>query len=188
MYLKLAFGPMFSGKTSWLINEHKNTHSPDDTIFINHSFEFNRNPIEYCISHDNIQCATKSFFCTTLSQFDTHAIISKNIKNIFINEGQFFNDLDTWLTSIQCVDINVWVSGLDYDYKQNPFGKILACIPLSDEFNRLYSKCIDCSGNAQYTKRIYNNNCTSSNNQILIGNNDVYAPVCRLCYFKNNLN
>ena len=183
MYLKLAFGPMFSGKTTWLINEHNKLPCHDNTLFINHSLEYNRNPIDYCVSHDNIQCTAKSVFCKTLVEYDENAISSQNIKNIFVNEGQFFEDLDKWLYNIQHIDINIWVSGLDYDYKQKPFGKILACIPLSNEFYRLYSKCNCCQADASYTKRT-----TDIKKKVVVGNNDIYMPVCRLCYLKNNLN
>lgn len=183
MYLKLAFGPMFSGKTTWLIAEHNKLPSSTNTLFINHVFEYNRNPSDFCISHDNILCQTKSTFCKTLCQYDKETILSQNIQNIFVNEGQFFEDLDKWLYNMQCIDINIWVSGLDYDYKQKPFGKILGCIPLSDEFHKLSSKCNCCQNVANYTRRI-----TDVKKKILVGNDDIYMPVCRLCYFKNNLN
>ena len=88
-----------------------------------------------------------------LSQYNNDIISTENIKNIFVNEGQFFDDLDKWLYNMQSIDINIWVSGLDYDYKQKPFGKILACIPLSDEFHKLNSTCTCCKGIANYTKR-----------------------------------
>ena len=32
MHLKLAFGPMFSGKTTWLINEHNKLPCQDNTF------------------------------------------------------------------------------------------------------------------------------------------------------------
>lgn len=183
MYIKLAFGPMFSGKTTWLINEHNKLPNHDHTLVINHIFEHSRNPLDFCVSHNNIHCTTKSIFCKTLSQYDKNALDSLCIKNIFVNEGQFFEDLDKWLCDIQCLDINIWVSGLDYDFKQKPFGKILSCIPLADEFYNLTSKCNYCQGVAKYTKRT-----GPLKKVIVIGNDDMYAPACRLCYFKNNLN
>lgn len=183
MHLKLAFGPMFSGKTTWLINEHNKLSSQDNTLFINHTFEYNRNPLDYCVSHDNVQCTTKSVFCKTLSQYNSDFISSENIINIFVNEGQFFDDLDKWLYNVQTTDINIWVSGLDYDYKQKPFGKILACIPLSNEFHKLTSTCTSCKGIATYTKRT-----STDKKKVLIGNDEIYMPVCRKCYFENNLN
>tara|TARA_Y100000768_G_scaffold387239_1_gene377883 strand:+ start:5566 stop:6117 length:552 start_codon:yes stop_codon:yes gene_type:complete len=183
MQLKLAFGPMFSGKTTWLINEHNKLPCHDNTLFINHTFEYDRNPFDYCVSHNNVQCTTKSVFSKTLTQYNIEFISTQNIKNIFVNEGQFFDDLDKWLYNMQCSDINIWVSGLDYDYKQKPFGKILLCIPLCDEYHKLTSICAVCQDVACFTKRT-----SHDKKKVLIGNDDKYMPVCRKCYFKNNLN
>jgi len=179
MHLYLAFGPMFSGKSTWLIKHHS-LHS-DNSLIINHALDFERHSTKRIITHDGKMSNSDSELLTSLGSLNTEKL--KSIKNIFINEGQFFNDLHDWLCGIQNLDINVWVSGLDYDYNQKPFGQILACIPLADDITRLTSMCSKCNSPARYTKRISNNN-----EQILIGGNNIYTPCCRLCYFENNLN
>ena len=75
--------------------------------------------------------------------------------------------------------------GLDGDSNRKRFGQMLDLIPICDKVTKLRSLCAICkNGNkAPFTLRT----TTTSEEQILIGSDDCYKPVCRNCYFKNSM-
>ena len=74
----------------------------------------------------------------------------------------------------------VYVCGLDGDYQQSKFGEILDLIPCSENVVRLSALCKICGKKACFTKRI-----SSSDDQVLIGGQEDYIPVCRY-HFNSN--
>ena len=77
---------------------------------------------------------------------------------------------------------DVYIYGLDGDFKRNPFGDICRLLPLSTSITKLYANCKKCSGIgiACFTHRI-----TNRKEQCII-DNDSYIPVCRKCYILLN--
>ena len=102
--------------------------------------------------------------------------IIENSDVILIDEGQFFDDLPNVLTLVEMNKKNVYVFGLDGDFKRNIFGKILDLIPLCDSVEKITADC-KCGSTALFSNRTINNE-----SQILVGSNDVYEPLCRSCY------
>ena len=73
----------------------------------------------------------------------------------------------------------VYVCGLDGDFKRRIFGKILNIIPLSDNVRKLKAICKRCKKNdAIFTHR----KNSKTNNQIVIGDCNMYTSLCRSCY------
>jgi thymidine kinase len=179
-YLELIIGPMYSGKTSKLLDYYKKAKIMKlDVIIINHSFD-NRYGNNIISNHDleKYDCIT----CKALKDLDFNNLLKYKI--IIINEGQFFDKSDKELI-INLVDKykkNIFISGLDGDYNRNKFDNLLNLldlIPYSDKVIKLNSICGFCHKNdAPFTKRL-----VKDNNQILVGT-DIYKPVCRDCYNK----
>ncbi len=170
-YLELIIGPMFSGKTTFLVDTYRKCKLCNiPTVVINHCSD-NR----YCDSPtlsthdlDQIPCVSASH----LSDVDV-----STVDVILVNEGQFFDDLvDTvykWIATHKCV----YVAGLDGDYLQKKIGGILDLIPISDKVSKLTSLCgICCDG----TPGIFSKRITQETEQIVIGS-DNYKSVCRKC-------
>jgi thymidine kinase len=59
---------------------------------------------------------------------------------------------------------------------------MLDLIPISDKVTKLRSLCAICKNG---TKAPFTLRTTSGNEQILIGSDDCYKPVCRNCYLNN---
>jgi thymidine kinase len=98
---------------------------------------------------------------------------------VIIDEGQFFEDLYTFMKG----ELNkkdkqkiFIVGGLSGDYKMDTLGDIYRLIPLADEINKLDAYCVKCNDGtlASFTKRTVENN-----EQILVGDSEMYIPVCR---------
>jgi len=196
MSLNLILGPMFAGKSTYLIDTIQtllnNSISDEDKkntletiLIINHSSDKRYSNESEISSHDK-----KKMPCVSLNNLEelfnnTNAINNiDNIDNIditkkkyiFIDEGQFFNDLyDSVKTLLIKYKKIIYIGGLDGNYKQEPFFKsrILELIPYAKTVIKLNAKCVDCNNDAPFTKRI-----VISEEEILVGGTDSYKPVC----------
>jgi len=175
--LHIIFGPMFAGKSTYLINTVRflldNNISIEEILIINHSSDNRYSDKSEICTHDN-----KKMSCISLNNLEElFNNIDINKKNyIFIDEGQFFNDL------YNCVKLllikykkTIYIGGLDGDYKQEPFyvSRLFDLIPYATTVTKLTSVCIECNQIAPFTKRIIHNE-----EQILVGGPDSYKPVC----------
>lgn len=179
--LKIVIGPMFSGKTTAIINQWKiNILRQIPTIVVNYS-EDNRYSQTNLSSHDRVEipCIKLKKLEKIYSFIDeSNPLNRKNIKCILINEGQFFPDLYNVVKNLlEKYKISVFVSGLDGDYKMQKFGQILDLIPLANSVEKLHAVCYKCRGQADFTMR-----SISSDEQKIIGTSDIYKATCRKCH------
>ena len=185
-YLELILGPMFSGKTSKILDLYKQCeYSNSPVVVINHTSD-KRYSETMLSTHDlkMIPCIqANNLFDLTVTDGSTSEQITKS-KVILINEGQFFNDLYDWvLHMVECEKKEVYVCGLDGDFNRKKFGGILDLIPVCDKVVKLKSICSICRNG---TKAIFSLRVTNDTEQVLIGS-DCYKPVCRNCYWKDHL-
>jgi len=169
--LHLITGCMFSGKTTELLRIAKRLKSIGQNVALINYIEDTRYSTTDVTTHDKYSCADiESHYTNNLYTLD-----DRNYKVICINEAQFFTGLKTFCIELLKRSKIVYVSGLDGDFRQQPFGEILELIPLCNTITRLHAFCKVCrNGNpAYFTKRL-----TDSKEQKLIGT-DEYIPVCR---------
>ena len=92
---------------------------------------------------------------------------------ISINEAQFFPDLVSFVQEALKQKKQIYVYGLDGDFRQKPFGDILSLIPFADSYTKLYAICT-CGKKASFSKRL-------SANASQYAPDDAYRPSCRTC-------
>ena len=175
-FLELIIGPMFSGKTTYLLSLHKQyVLSNMKTCVINYS-EDKRYHNSKLSTHDKVMIDCNNTL--TLKGFLTDNIIQQN--DVFlINEGQFFDDLyECVLTLVETHNKIVHICGLDGDFKRNSFGDIIRLIPLSDNIVKKHAICTFC---ANGTKALFSHRLTNEQSIKIIGSSN-YAPLCRKCY------
>ena len=192
--LTIIFGPMFSGKTTRLIQELTRfmdvTNKSHNTkcLLINHIFD-DRNEELGVSSHGSSFKGISDLIdvckCENLESVDC-----KNYDVIGIDEGQFFSNIDiihTWIKSGKIVII----SGLIADAFMQPFGKMNTLITFADTVIQCHAICSECIKNkdkiitpdllagmkAPFTFRL-----EASKEQISVGASDKYIPVCRYHY------
>jgi thymidine kinase len=117
-------------------------------------------------SHDTIKVPCMK--TTLLSKIDI-----STVDTISINEAQFFSDLIPFVKLSLQLKKNVFVYGLDGDFKQEVFGSIIYLIPMADTYTKLYAVC-KCSNRASFSKRL-------STKSAQYSPDDTYIPVCRTC-------
>jgi thymidine kinase len=174
-YLELFIGPMFSSKTSRLIDLYKKyTFCNINVVVINHTID-NRYDNELLSSHDKVMIP-----CIKSDNLKTPWEKMKNEKVdvILINEGQFFYDLYEIVSDMVHCGKKVYIGGLDGDFERKKFGQILDLIPLCDKVTKLSALCNICKNGKD---AIFSLRLSNETNQTVVGS-DNYIPVCRGCY------
>ena len=179
-YLEIILGPMFSGKTTQLIQHYKkNTYIGKTVCVINYSDD-TRYHDSMLSTHDKIMIPC--IFAGKLGDVDATLVQNANV--IIINEGQFFEDLFEFvLEMVEEKNKSVYVCGLDGDFKRNKFGKMLDLIPYCNKVTKLNSLCSICKNG---THGIFSHRITKETFQVVIGS-DNYQPLCRQCYKNQNI-
>lgn len=181
-YIHLIIGPMFSGKSTHLINIIRRFKSINESILVvKHSYDKRYNSGDsYISSHDEVK--EDCISCYKLSEINEDNY--NNASVIIIEEAQFFDDLLEFTKHASDIDKKyIIVCGLNGDYMRRPFGNILDIMPLANKIEKLHAYCSICSDMtpADYTLRLNNNK-----DLILVGNKDNYIPVCRKHYIEKS--
>jgi thymidine kinase len=192
-YLELILGPMYSGKTSKLLEIYKQCKFCEISVcVINHSLD-KRYHDTMLSSHDKVMVP-----CINVSNLrdlwfndgmiDLNQLIDnsnyKLIRSadvILINEGQFFDDLYDVVYDMLRNKKIIYICGLDGDFERKKFGQILDLIPVCDNITKLASLCSICKNG---TPGIFSMRISNEKEQTIIGSEN-YLPVCRNCYEKN---
>ena len=175
-YLEVIFGPMFSGKTTHLIQKYKQHMLLGHEIVVINYMDDKRYSKTELSTHDNV--TIECMFTYSLNELKLNEKVQKS-RVIIINEGQFFTDLlEFTLDMVEKEQKIVYVCGLDSDFQRNKFGQILDLVPYSDNVVKLKSLCMNCKDG---TKAIFSKRITTDESQIVIGS-DNYIPLCRKCY------
>jgi len=181
-YLELFIGPMFSGKTSKILEIYKQCNFCNiDVLVINHSID-TRYDAKLLSTHNNekIDCEQLNQLKTLFEEGENLNLLYKKSKVILINEGQFFEDLYDSINIMLNDNKQIYVCGLDGDFERKKFGQILDLIPLCDKVIKFTSLCNICKDG---TLALFSKRLSSEKDQTLIGVTN-YAPVCRNCYHK----
>ena len=181
-FLHIYLGPMFSGKTTKLIQIFKTrTYIGKKVVVLNYSQD-NRYSENMLSTHDKMMIPC--IFVDTLHDIWKNSTNQyyKEIREadtILINEGQFFPDIyETVLEIVEQHNKEVHICGLDGDFKRNIFGSLLQLIPYCNTVEKLIALCADCRDG---TPALFSYRISEEKEQIVIGS-DNYKPVCRNCY------
>jgi thymidine kinase len=181
-YLEIIKGPMFSGKTTRLLDIYKKySFCEIETMVINYEKD-NRYSDIMLSSHDKVMIpcikALHLSDIVDLKKVNMTNVDFLNAKVILINEGQFFDDIVDWVTiAVEKYHKKVYICGLNSDYRRNKFGNWLDLETISDNVVMLHSFCSKC----KKKEAIFTHRLTKDVELELIGT-DCYIPVCRKCY------
>ena len=180
-YLEIIKGPMFSGKTTRLLDIYKKySFCEIKTMVINYEKD-NRYSDIMLSSHDKVMIpCVKALHLSDIVDFKRFNMTNSdflNAKAILINEGQFFDDIVDWVTiAVEKYHKNVYICGLNSDYKRNKFGNWLDLETISDKVVMLHSFCSHC----KKKPAIFTHRLSKEVELEVIGTE--YIPVCRNCY------
>jgi thymidine kinase len=172
-WIEVIAGSMFSGKTEELIRRLKRAKIANQRVEIFKPEIDNRYSEQKVISHDD-----NAIMSTPVSTSRNILLLATDVEVVGIDEAQFF---DISLVDV-CNDlanrgIRVIVAGLDMDFRGKPFGPIPALLAAAEYVTKVHAICMQCGNLAQYSFRK-----DTSEKIVLIGEKNVYEPLCRSCY------
>jgi thymidine kinase len=176
-------GPMFAGKTTKILELYSG-YNPSETLVFNHTFD-NRydgeNEVVSTHNKDTIPCIkVKTAYDIKRECYDKIDNTGMKIKNVIIDECQFFKDIDmvvgTLFDTLPDIE-NIVCAGLDLDAKGGVFNTAFQnLIDSCDVLHKLEARCHICDAPAQYTSCLVNNNLGEDN--VLVGSSETYQPSC----------
>ena len=183
MSLTIIIGPMFSGKSSYLLSSIRRYKEIGWPVFIITSSFDKRYTSETKIVNHNRDSCKADIAVKNLSD-----VCSKEdyleAKVIIIEEGQFYPDLLEFVRdAVELYEKHVIVAGLDGDAQRKPFGKILELIPLADTIVKLKATCKMCNDGSE---ALFTSKKVHDVNVVDIGGAEKYEALCRKHYIAYN--
>jgi len=174
--IEVIAGSMFSGKTEELIRRLKRARIAGLKVEIFKPSLDTRYSTNLVVSHDE-----NSISSTPVDNVSMILLLTSNVDVVGIDEAQFFDDgLADVCNKLASKGIRVVVAGLDMDYSGKPFGPMPAMMATAEYVTKVHAICVECGNLANYSYRI-----AEDTNVVLLGERDVYKPLCRRCYNSN---
>ena len=173
--VEVICGSMFSGKTEELIRRLRRAQFAGQKIAIFKPKVDVRYSEDSVVSHD-----LKSVPSTAIGNPTEIFLMDSDVRVVGIDEAQFFDD--TLIKVVQTLadrGVRVIVAGLDTDYLGQPFGPMPALMAIAEEVQKVHAICVKCGNLANHSHRL-----TKDHNLVVLGEKDIYEPLCRDCYNK----
>lgn len=166
---------MFSGKTEELIRRLKRARIAGLKVEIYKPALDTRYSDTLVVSHDE-----RSITSTPVENASMILLLSEGVQVIGIDEAQFFNnEIVDVCNELADRGVRIIVAGLDMDYSRKPFGPMPDIIAIAEYVTKVHAICVECGNLANYSFRK-----AKDKNVVLLGEGDIYKPLCRNCYNK----
>ncbi len=179
--INIAVGPMFSGKTEWLVSKLRvHQVAKDKMLAIRHALD-NRYHQENITSHNK-----SSFDAKTAKDIEEIKKMVQEIPDLevlVVDEIQFFEpELADLLLELQKKGVIIYGAGLDLDFAGEPWQSTMKVMALADTIEKLVAVCSICHlVNATRTQRLVSGGpAPKSGSKVLIGGKESYTARCIL--------
>ena len=182
--LEVICGSMFSGKTEELMRRLKRAEFAKlKTVSIKPSID-NRGGKSYIASHDGKKRLAFSIETEAESIMEIIKVADGTLDVIGIDEVQFFSpEIIKIINKFVDQGKRVIASGLDMDFRGEPFGVIPNLLSMADEILKLKAICTECGNDAHFSQRIINSRPAKySDLTIMVGATECYQARCRKCF------
>ena len=182
MSLDIVLGPMWAGKSSYIIGKIRRYRAIGWEVLVVANPLDDRYGTHVVSSHDKEQVSALAISDLQKLYEDPRY---RSAQLLVIEEAQFYKGLyDFVKTAVERDGKHVVCVGLDGDAQRKPFGEILSLIPLCDTLEKIKSLCAECGDG---TDALFTHRYTPSQEQIQVGAENTYAPLCRKHYLEKNL-
>jgi len=176
-WIEVICGSMFSGKTEELIRRLNRARIARQKVEVFKPAVDTRYDKIDVVSHDEKK--TSSIPVQNASQILFYA---EDFEVVGIDEAQFFGDeIVNVCNQLAKKGKRVVVSGLDMDFKGNPFGPMPALMAIAEYVTKVHAICIRCGNPANYSHRT-----VADEKLVVLGETDSYEPLCRKCFIDSN--
>ena len=171
--IEVICGSMFSGKTEELIRRMKRAQFAKLNIKIFKPCIDVRYSEDEVVSHDS-----HSIPSTPIDSAAKMLDISDSVDVIGIDEAQFFDEsIVDVVQALADKGIRVIIAGLDTDFMGKPFGPMPALMAVAEDIQKVHAICVKCGSPANHSHRL-----SKSDQLVVLGEKDIYEPLCRHCY------
>jgi len=174
-WIEVICGSMFSGKTEELIRRLKRAKFAHQQVEIFKPVLDVRYSAESVVSHD-----ANTIRSTPVDSSESIILLTGDVDVVGVDEAQFF---DVHIVSVCQMlanrGIRVIVAGLDMDYLGKPFGPMPQLMAIAEYVTKVQAICVRCGNLAHHSHRL-----TTSDKLVVIGEHDMYEPLCRHCFNK----
>lgn len=174
-WIEVITGSMFSGKTEELLRRLRRAALAKQSVSVYKPAIDTRYSSSNVVSHDS-----QSVECRQVASAHQIAkeLSDKHVDVIGIDEAQFFgSELPAVCESLANNGSRVIVAGLDMDFLGKPFGSMPEMMASAEYVTKVHAICQRCGAPA-----IYSHRTSSSKDLYLLGEKDIYEPLCRSCY------
>ena len=171
--IEVVCGSMFSGKTEELIRRLRRAQFANQKIAIFKPTVDNRYSDVEVVSHDFHKLTS-----TPIKDPADMLKVGPEVKVVGVDEAQFFGDsLVEVCQTLANRGVRVIVAGLDMDYLGQPFGPMPRLMAVAEDVQKVHAICVKCGALATFSHRL-----SKSQDLVLLGEKDVYEPLCRDCF------
>lgn len=175
--IEVVAGSMFSGKTEELIRRLKRAKIAKQKVEIFKPAVDVRYSDTEVVSHDE-----NSIHSTPVENSANILLLAGDVDVVGIDEAQFFDKgLIEVVAKLANNGIRVIAAGLDMDFKGVPFGPIPGLMAVADHITKVHAICVRCGNIAQFSHRM-----SEKEQVVLLGEKDIYEPLCRSCFREAN--
>ena len=173
--VEVIAGSMFSGKTEELIRRLRRAKFAGLRVEIFKPAVDVRYSETKVVSHDE-----NSIMSTPVENASSILLLASGVEVVGIDEAQFFDEsLIEVCTKLADAGTRVIVAGLDMDFSGRPFGPMPSLMAVAEYISKVHAICVRCGNLANYSHRK-----TKSEKVVVLGEKDIYEPLCRSCYIK----
>ncbi|MGE0002835.1 MAG: thymidine kinase [Candidatus Izemoplasmatales bacterium] len=179
-WIEVITGPMFAGKTEELIRRVKRLEFAKQNIIVFKPTIDTRYAQNEVVSHNNNR--TRSINITKSSEIMDY--VDDYTEVVAIDEIQFLDEAAVEICEYLANNgVRVIVSGLDRDFRGEPFSFMPKLLSIAEEVTKLSAICVKCHTPATRTQRIINGKPAQYDDPIiLVGAQDSYEARCRHCH------
>jgi thymidine kinase len=179
-WIEVITGPMFAGKTEELLRRVKRMEYAKKNIVVFKPLMDNRFAENEVVSHN--QNRTRSVNIAQAKEIFDY--VEKDTDVVAIDEIQFLDEEAVKICEfLASKGIRVIVSGLDKEFRGEPFTFMPKLLAIAEYVTKLTAVCVKCGAPATRTQRIVNGKPAKYNDPIvLIGAEESYEARCRSCH------
>ena len=178
-------GPMFSGKTSRLLELLERELIAGRKIALFKPQIDSRYSASEVVTHKGLKLPAK-VVPITRAGVRLIAESGSRVDVVGVDEAQFWPpkvELPKQLERMAYEGKRVYVSVLNRDHQGEPFGNAMELLARADVIHSLSAVCVKCGNEAYFTQRTSEGR-EIFGKQVVVGGKELYEPRCRQCYVK----
>ncbi len=172
-WIEVIAGSMFSGKSEELIRRLRRAQIAKQAVAIFKPLVDKRYSDGDIVTHNQQRIPSQP-----VESPEQILELAAAAQVIGIDEAQFFpEDIVSIVKQLAQAGKRIVVAGLDKDYRGLPFGPLPLLMAEAEYVTKTLAICMRCGEPAAFTQRL-----TRDEEQILIGETDIYEARCRNCF------